>query len=467
MPSNTSRSKAPNRKVRISGSSSPGSEGGDGVSRFPIKTTQEDSACATTGEVFDHGGMIELVRDPNSGRLLLFHADGAATSIAPCVERNGKDYEPAAIDSTILRAMALPTKCVPCGPVPHLLDDLARPLTLHAALGERLVRIVGRFVLSSWVLDGLLVAPSLRIVGPETLAGVQLLQLLHGFCRHAIRLTAANVAGICSLPQWQFTLLIRQPELDPSLQRLLRAARRPGEFIPRGKRLLDLHAAVVSYTEFGADHHDPRSTSFEIHLPSHQPVEILRADTMARMAEEFQDRLLGYRREILPKVCDSTFDVPQFRSPMCDLARSLGACTPGDAELQAEVVTLLQEMDAELRSGRWTDPTVTLLEALLGFDHEGQREVYCIEMAKAVMAILRARGEPREVEPRAVGSELREHLELNVEKRDARGMRLILSEAVRRRVHELARNYDAPSVDKGMVVCPYCKAPVLDHGQER
>jgi hypothetical protein len=424
------------------------------------EAVQQNPVIATTGGVFEDGSMIELVRDvTHRDRLQLLHWDGTKACAVPRVELNGRVFEPAAVDPTVMRAMSLPTKCESCGSVRQLLDDIARIFAVHAALEEAFARIVGRFVLSSYIVEGLPMAPSLRIVGSETIAGIQLLQILTGLCRHAIRLTEVTAAGICALPlEWNPTLLIPQRELDPRLQCLLDAAQRPNEFIPRGRRLLNMHCAVATFSETGGIN-GHKFTGIEILAPPlNRHVEILAEDSLRRMAEGFQARLLCYCFENFRNARSSNFDAPQFLPPIRDHARSLGACTPDDAGLQAELLGFLEARDVDLRSEKWVDLTVIVLEAILALIHEGEETaVYVGEIAKAAEAILRGRGETREVEPREVGQKLR-LLGFKTETRDARGYKLLLTQEVSRRVHELARNFAAPSIEVPLKGCEYCKS---------
>lgn len=438
--------------------------GNSGAASEPV---QQNPVIATTGEVFEDGSMIELVRDvTDRDRLQLLFWDGSKVAVVPRVDRNGRVFEPAAVDPTVLHAMSLPSKYEACGSVRQLLEDIARIFAVHAALEEPLARIVGRFVLSTHIIEGLPIAPSFRIVGSDTIASSQLLQILAGLCRHAIRLTEVTVAGICALPvEWNPTLLIRQRELDPRLQRLLDGARQPHEFVPRGKRLLALHFAVATFSEIGSTNGD-KFAGIEIPAPPpNRHVEILGEDGLRRMTEDFQAKLLGYRFEYFLKARSSRFDAPQFLPSMRDLARSLSACTPDDAHLQTELVGFLKARDVELRQAKWTDHTVVLIESLLGYVHELKENApYLGQIAKAAEAILLGRGAKREVQAREVGPKLR-LLGFETEDRDGQGVKLLLTPQVCSRIHELARNFAAPSIEVAFVGCPYCKSSAAEGGE--
>ena len=142
---------------------------------------------------------------------------------------------------------------------------------------------------------------------------------------------------------------------------------------------------------------------------------------------------------------------------MRELARSLGACTPDDPDLQAELINLLQEQDTEIRAARWTDLDTVVIEAVLFYCHEAARGfVYVGEIARTVETILQERGESMVMEPGLVGKRLRS-LRLMTEPRDSKGVRLLLTNAVRCLVHELARDYEVAPIQDGVERCQHCK----------
>jgi hypothetical protein len=204
----------------------------------------------TSGQFFPGGESIELIRDAETGRLNLLFFDGEKSEVVPSVEYAEHEYVPPEVRPSILRAMTLPAKGTAFGSIRQLLDDISRTVVRYTALSDHLARGVARFVLATWVVDALAIAPWLRIVGPDTIAGGQLVQILTCLCRHALPLTDASVGAICSLPLvWRPTLLIQQPELGARLQRFLNSTRNPNQFIPRNGELLDFHAAVVTYSK--------------------------------------------------------------------------------------------------------------------------------------------------------------------------------------------------------------------------
>jgi len=413
----------------------------------------------TTGKIFTNGKAIEPLRESaNANRLSLLFWDGVKATIAPMIIYDGKYYEPAPIDPTILHALTLPTEIAPYGSPRRLLADISKIISQYTRLPDNSVVASSRWAVSSWFSE-MQPAPGLSIVGPDTPAGRQLLQLLHCFCRHPLLLTEVNASGLCALPtDWSLTLLIHQPMLSAEMQRMLSIARRSIGFIPRAGRLLDFHCAVATYTELGGAHGSGVIPSLEISVvPAGQRLPVIDYTVRQKIANDFQPRLLGYRLANFSKVLNSSFDAAELTPSLRELAQNLSACTPDDPELQAQVPEFLRTQDKEMRSAAWLDTNTVIIETALAFIHEGKEDyVYVGEIAQSAEEILSRRGENRKLEPRAVGARLGA-LGLITEPRDKKGIRLVLSSEVSRRVHELAYSFSVPSIQHGTKRCPVCR----------
>ena len=272
-------------------------------------------------------------------------------------------------------------------------------------------------------------------------------------CRRSLTLTQVDATNLSSLSlNWQPTLLIQQPTLSASTQRLLSAVRYRKIHILRKGRLQGMFCAVATFTDIA----DVRGhkTSSGIHVPmgpAFREPEHLSDSQEEKIAETLQAKLLGYRLTSHRKVVRSTFDVPQFSLKMRELARSMGRCTPESPELQQKLVHVLSQQDAEINSERRTDLNTILVEVVLAGCHEAsQQHLYIGDITRDAMALLEDRGERRHVEAREVGARLRV-LGLSTEPRDSKGFRLRLSPLVRVRVHELAYSLVAPTIESGAV----------------
>ena len=155
----------------------------------------------TTGEALPNGVLLDLIRDEETREIGLLAWNNGETLIGGQLEYAGKTYVPAAVDSTVLSALQLPTRSSPsetttsklfCG----IYDELAR-LT---ALPDPILAQVICFIFATWLADRLPITPFLWIVAPESADGEALLQLLALFCRRSLLLTADGTDGLWTLP---------------------------------------------------------------------------------------------------------------------------------------------------------------------------------------------------------------------------------------------------------------------------
>ena len=194
-------------------------------------------------------------------------------------------------------------------------------------------------------------------------------------------------------------------------------------------------------------------------IPSRQSLPVLDQTVQEKIANDFQPKLLSYRLAHYAKVLNSAFNMPELTPSMRHLAQNLGACTPDDPDLQAQIPELLRAQDQDIRSAAWFDIDTVIIETVLAAIHEGKRKcIYVGKVAKGAEAILWGRGEKRELSARETGTKLR-LLGLVPEPRDKKGIRLLLRTELSCRTHELAWNLRVPSILDGAERCPLCRAP--------
>jgi hypothetical protein len=399
----------------------------------------------TYGETFADGRTIELIRGDGDGFPQLMTWDGTRETVGSVVEHDGRLYEPAPINASVLQELILPSHCLPHGDTREFLAESCKPLIKYAALPEKIASLVGRFVLCSALVEALSVAPTLMIVGPDVARGNRLMELLHCLCWHALPLTGVTPAGFCSLANGvRYTYLISQAEVSDKLCKLLDDASSRARKIPFRGRLLDLFGAHVIHCDahFAGDSRLLRSIQIPMISTGHD-LPVLDFDTRHRITGEFQAMLVSFRRANLDAARKMQLDASKFTPELRDRARSLAAATPDDSELQAELFDLLREEDAEIRTDRLIDPNAIAGEAVLvAWDGSPEGTVYVSDLAQIAGEMLRRRGEESTIEP-AVFGKLLKLLGFATE-RDARGKKLLLTEAARDRAQQLVRDFGGP-----------------------
>jgi hypothetical protein len=325
--------------------------------------------------------------------------------------------------------MALPTRGCPHGTTREFLAETCKLITNLVGLDDKSASLAARIVLCSAIIDAVSVAPVLVIAGPDTTRANRLVTVLRCLCRHSVPLTSVTPASFCSLANGaRYTFLISQANISDKLRSLLDDASRSDRKIPFRGRLLDLFGVQVIQSEsvFADDPWPLRSIRIAM-VPTETALPAFDQDAQRLIATEFQAKLLSFRRANLGAAQRLNFNASKFSFALRDLAHSLAAATPDDAELQAEVFELLREDDAENRASRWTDLSVITVEAVLVAYHESAGDaVYVSELSNIVGAILSGRGEKLTIDPGAVGKRLR-LLGFVTEPRDAKGKKLRLT----------------------------------------
>ncbi len=414
----------------------------------------------TAGEIFADGAILEpILNRANSGRLTLAFWNRSRATIAPRIERGGVIYEPVPLEPSVLRALYLPTHVAPAESTQQLSDDLSRTIFPNTGLPERYVVLCTRFALATWFVRNFSTAPWLSIVGSDTFVGTQLLRLLRCFCRRALPILSPSIASICAFPlEYRFTFLIHEAQLSRQTERLIQAVTRRGQFILFRGRLLEIYAPVVTFTS------EPSSSlpagappAIEIPaIPGTREPSLLTPEAEQQIARDFQPRLLSYFFRNYSASRPSPADGTGLSFSMRELGRNLAACTPGDESHQTAVLNALKIQDRASQVTRWTDLDSVTVESVLAFDHANKHEPYVGEITATASDILRERGGDANLAAKKVGTRLR-LMQLLPEPRDRKGYRLLLTEPVRRRVHDLAFAYDVPTVQNGLAGCPLCK----------
>ena len=180
---------------------------------------------------------------------------------------------------------------------------------------------------------------------------------------------------------------------------------------------------------------------------------------LSRRCHEIRAKLVNYRLVQYDEVRRSEFDVTGLTAPIREIALGLGACLIDAPDLQERLITLLRDQDETVRTERSAEMAPTL-ESLMVSCHERRPTLYVGEIAKSAAGILSARGEWVTLSPKEVGNKLK-LLGLHTVPLDAVGRGLKLTREVCARIHQLARDFGVPAIEKGLPGCPDCKQ-ILD-----
>jgi hypothetical protein len=162
------------------------------------------------------------------------------------VEIGGRDFVPPELSPPMLRALTLPTNCIPHGTTSELFTSVRKVFTDHG-FSEVVAVPSSFFVFASWFAEILPAAPCLSISGSRPEA-ILLLQLLACLARPSLTLGEIGRFALCSLPlNLQLTLLIEGEELSDSALRVLLVSNRRGANIVWKGELRNIFAAKAMY----------------------------------------------------------------------------------------------------------------------------------------------------------------------------------------------------------------------------
>ena len=401
---------------------------------------------SATGEVFSDGTFIELARSSDTFRPQLIRWRNGEQAADVLIEHGGLQYQPRSIPRSILRSLRLPTSVGSFATARELHGEISALIDKYAGIPLKFSSLAARFVQSTWIVDALETAPTLVIEGPDFERANQLFDLLQCLCRRSLPLSDVTSASLRTLPSgMHFTLLIRQPLISPRLSNLLLAATRRSTAIPHGGELLDLFGAQIIWCDEKFDSGTwPQALLRVPGVSTGDKLSKLNDEMRNQIADEFQSKLLAYRFARYVEAKGNQYDSSKFAMPLRGLANSLAAATPKDVELQAELAVLLEDENNEIRSANWVDLNSVIVESVLVVCREAAKQnVYVGELAEIVGVILKGRGEEGSIDAGEVGRRLKT-LGFSTEPRDAKGVKLHLSNKVAAHAQNLANQFEAP-----------------------
>jgi len=426
-------------------------------SRGAAGNTGNGTNCGTPaikiyGAVFPNL-LVEAVVDPKRPEQLRMQTwNGRRSAAAPRVLYQGRTYVAGPIKGGLTQAVRFPFGSRPFGSVASLVSATRELFSRYANPSADAAGILTAFSFASWFVDCLPLAPVLVLVGPESEVS-QILRLLGCTCRRSLLLGDVDMAALATLPaQLAPTLLLDQRGLRPGVTRVLLASRNRHFRVARGKRFLELYGAKV----FTADAGSMAAPGIEVCIsPSAHPRPLLTEAAEEEIATDLQAKLLRYRMVNHRRVRNAKVDCEKFFPMTCEEAHAWLAPLCDCPDLRDTISDYLLEISQEAAGHRFTDLRCVVSEGALSFCHEPDRQQFFIrELAERTNALLKGRHAETELTDKKVGSVLRD---LGIRgQRVTAGYKVLLSEAIRERIHSIARSYQVLSIQDGVVRCQHC-----------
>ncbi len=413
---------------------------------------------ATPHQVFSkvlRDGVIESVRDPQHPEHLRLHFwDGRKATTAPTALHQRCLYTPASIPEWLARAVRFPVPSQDFGTPTQLFGSMSKFFEKYASLRSGTVEIIVAFAVASWFVDCFPVTPTLQLLGPHFETG-RALRLLSCLCRRSILLGDLDVGAISTLPSnLDPTLLIKQEKIGRRLTQVLHAASDRHFVVARGRGAIHAYGAKAIASTFEPSERLMVQLSL---TPVQELRPILTGAEERKIANDFQAKLLRYRLVNRRDVSDVQIDVGDFVSAMRDEVRAWLAPITNCPELCQVVRTFLLQLSRDSEKEVITDDRCVVAEAALVFCHTANIDHFLIaELAGSVNDLLIGRHEDRTLSSKKVGTLLRT---LGIDaQRMVKGYRVLLTDDVRKQIHQIASAYRVASALDGVARCQYCRA---------
>lgn len=407
--------------------------------------TEPQNTVSTSGEILAAKTVIEPIAVGASKEAveLLLWSNGRVRA-GHQVEYCGQVFTPFPMDSPLFRTMRLPTYCAEEGSTRALFDDTRKLFYRYLGLEEPEISLLTGFVFSTWMPERLPDPVGLAINGDIEDRGLDLLRLLHCVCRHSFLLAEITPSALRCLPMHLSpTLLIHQPEMNPKLARMLRAAGTAGMHIPSGQgRVVDLHCPKAIFgREEGVVINAIAQPAIRVALPPrHSAIVGLDGNLLRDLGDHFQSRFLNHRLRNCWRKVEVEIDVSGLSFSLHALAKSVAQCFPGDSPLGVRFVQALLPSDEEATERIRLRIDVTIIEILIALLHsKGEASVQVQDLAAKANALLISRGELIQYSPVEVGKVLRD---LRIDRhRGSSGQWIRFDLQTNRRIHYLAVSY--------------------------
>jgi hypothetical protein len=245
----------------------------------------------------------------------------------------------------------------------------------------------------------------------------------------------------------------------------LRAGNADGVPVAIGGQLVDSFGVKVLCSRQPTS--DTALSSRALHIsmvPTPKNLQALDEQTVERIANEFQPRLLMFRLRHYREFRPEPLDLSPLSPRIADLARALLLPLRGVDEALTPVLAALVAQNRQATVERADEPEALVIRALFHYCHDEESSTVLVgQIASLVNASRKEIGEEADLKPRAVGSILKS-LGLTTSKLDSFGRGLQLTAMVKRRIHQLSQAYGLKPTEASIAECVLCEEMMRTDG---
>jgi hypothetical protein len=396
------------------------------------------------------------------------HKEDPQIAYSEILADSGHAYLPEQVDPNLLRSIRMPIEAEPYESLAQLISDISALILRCVALSDTDARLLAHFVLATWLIDRLPIAPYFALVGPPQSGKTTLLRVLHLLCRRSLFASdATSVTLLHACDQLHPTLLIDETSSveDPvALRRLLRIGNTPGSLVLRHKQSWNVFGAkVICWRELPDDAAlNSRCIILPMHAVNDPALHLPDDPEIVSAAATLQSQLLYYRlanysRIATPAMSEAAKSLPSRKR---ELYLALAAPCSADEESHRFLLDHFSEQNTH------SDDSLSAAEYSVLFalfhvahlpEHRGQPLIK--EVAARANRYLHGECEHLQLHIRRVGAILTS-FGFAKRRRTEKGWTLVLEGDDQRRLHKIGERYGIDYLRGGMsgftacLLCP-------------
>lgn len=397
---------------------------------------------------------LEIIRARN-GSTALMRLHGKKTFYGRQFKIGSDIYVPADEHSGVPPGMVLASDISDCGSLETLATEITDMVCSFTGVDSEVAELGARLAISTHFAEWLGVKVRLVLSGSDEVQPLRFMQVIAPFTRHSVPLAIFGRDFLsCLAAGCTPTFYISDPSLPGEQVRLMSATQYSGFGVVRNRRVTSNPFSAVIL-----DPHNPK-----LHLPG--TFTILDVTPQLRftppadcellnLAQKYQPRLLACRMKNWLRISRSAVKPSGVGGPFA-VASSVAAVFE-DLASQNRVFELFKPQGELRHLEVLSSKANVVLDALLVACHQGKSAVYVGEITEKVNGNLQLQGESYRLKPRGVGPVIRS-FQLPTEPRDSQGCKLVLTRAVKQKIHELGRSHDVMFFQQpGIHPCEFCR----------
>jgi hypothetical protein len=421
----------------------------------------------------DDGTLVEMIEDPNNAAKSFFAVyKNGSVHYAAAVERADRVLVPVPREQGLFKHVRLPRGTQLCASPSTLLGGIAVLVRTCVDISDRDAILIAAFVMSTWFIENLAIAPYLALVGLPRSGKTTLLQVLNEVCRRPLLTADITSAAFYDVYEKLSPTLLVDETLTVRNRRelfhLLKTGTTRGSVtLRKGQSLAAFGPKVISCTELP---NDAALNSRCVIIPMQETTRTNLAKPtdkkMRDMADKLRQQLLKYRFENyhslhLPKVEGDE----RLYSRTRDLYQALVLPLGNNADL-CQLLVGLFETQQDINREPLSPGSAAVLRFLYEWIHVNLNEGRCAQkdLTVGVNFNLERLQETFRLNAHEVGRALTS-LGFTNRKRTNAGFIVWLDQGTRKRIHNLAHSYaidqESQFQEHGFGAgCHLCKNPV-------